>query len=117
MKKRSQNKYRPGLKKVLSKSLTPQSGKKRNRISAPVKTPVIDKLLKDYGSNKIHNGIDKKGRLIEKGNVVCCPVCGSSKVIREPLFDYIKTCMNNKCSYYVNSPKRWRNNFETGVHN
>lgn len=83
----------------------------------PVSKPGLEKLLKTYGSDKIHNGTDSKGRVIEKGQVVRCPVCGSSKVKREMMFDYYKTCMNNKCSYYVNSAKRWRNNFSTGVHN
>ncbi len=115
MKKRSQIKKRPVSKPGLSKSLTPRSGKKPGK--KPSKTPIIDKLLKEYGSNKIHNGIDSRGRVIEKGEIVRCPVCHSSNIIREPLFDYIKTCMNNGCSYYVNSPKKWRNNFNTGVHN
>ncbi len=91
MQKRSQIKKRPISKPGLGKSLAPTSGKR--------------------------NGTDSKGRVIENGQVVRCPVCHSSKVIREPLFDYFKTCMNNKCSYYVNSPKKWRNNFSTGVHN
>jgi len=105
MKKRSGLKKRPVSKPGLSRSLTPRSGRR------------IEKLLKEYGTDKVHNGTDKKGRVIENGKVVRCPVCGSSKVIREPLFDYIKTCMSDRCSYYINSPKKWRNNFNTGVHN
>jgi hypothetical protein len=108
MRKRSQIKKRPVSKPGLSKSLAPQSGKPGTK---------IEKLLKEYGTDKIHNGTDKRGRVIEKGKIVHCPVCGSSKIIREPLFDYIKTCKNNECRYYVNSPKNWRNNFNTGVHN
>jgi len=108
MKKRSRNRNRLPSKKRPGKSSPPRSGKSGGK---------IEKLLKEYGTDKIHNGTDKKGRVIEQGKVVRCPVCGSSKVIREPLFDYIKTCMNNRCSYYVNSPKKWRNNFNTGVHN
>ena len=108
MKKRSGIKKRPISKPGLSKSLAPTSGKRGGK---------IEKLLKKYGTDKIYNGTDSKGRVIENGKVVRCPVCGSSKVKREMMFDYYKTCMNNKCSYYVNSPKRWRNNFSTGVHN
>jgi len=89
----------------------------KKRKTGKSRTPVIDKLLREFGTDKIHNGTDSKGRVIENGNIVRCPVCGSSKVIREPLFDFIKTCKNNRCSYYVNSPKKWRNNFNTGVHN
>jgi hypothetical protein len=98
MRKRSQIKKRPDLKKGLSNSLTPRSGRKTEAV-------------------KIHNSTDNRGRVIENGQVVRCPVCHSSKVIRELSFDYIKTCRNNKCSYYANSPKKWRNNFITGVHN
>ena len=105
MKKRSGIKKRPVSKPGLSKSLAPRSGRR------------IEKLLKEYGTNKIYNGRDSKGRLLENGKIVRCPVCGSSKIKREIMFDYIKTCMNDRCSYYVNSPKKWRNNFNTGVHN
>ena len=109
MKKRSGIKKRPVSKPGLSKSLAPRSSKK--------KWLKINELLEQYGSNKIHNGTDGKGRVIENGKIVRCPVCGSSKVKREIMFDYIKTCMNNRCNYYTNSPKKWRNNFNTGVHN
>ena len=77
------------------------------------------KMIKkpNKGRRKIYNARDSDNRLIENGKVVRCPVCGSNKIRREMMFDYIKTCMNNKCKYYLNSPKRWRNNFNTGVHN
>jgi len=108
MRKRSQIKRRPVSKPGLSRSLAPTSGKRGGK---------IEKLLKEFGTDKIHNGTDKKGRVIENGKIVRCPVCNSSKVIREPLFDYIKTCMNDRCTYYTHSHENWRNNFNTGVHN
>jgi len=106
MKKRGQIKKRPGVKKGLRNSLAPRSGKPGTK---------IEKLLKEYGTDKIYNGRDKKGRLVENGKIVRCPVCGSSKIKRKMMFDYIKTCMNNKCSGY--KKEGWRNNFNTGVHN
>ncbi len=51
--------------------------------------------------------------MIENGEVVKCPICGSENV--EPVypFDYIKMCMNDDCKYHIEHSQHWRNQFVT----
>jgi len=65
----------------------------------------MKKQIKSKIANKIYNGIDSKGRLIENSSIVRCPKCGSSRIEALHPFDYAKMC------------KKCKHEFSTGVHN
>jgi hypothetical protein len=46
-----------------------------------------------------------------------CPICGSDKIVAIMPFDYIKMCMNDKCSYRRKSKKNYRYQWSDREHN
>ena len=53
----------------------------------------------------------------ENGEVVKCPICDSTDIIKVHPFDYVKQCQNDDCEYYLKHPQKYRYQFSTGVHN
>jgi hypothetical protein len=126
MRKRGGIKKRPGLKKGLSTSLNPRSGKlKETRLRKPLPPSKKDKGIEDvctkcgfqsYATFLYCPHCSAINRKRVSRPVDRCAKCGSTNVGPVQPFDYIKMCYNNKCSYHVGHPKGWRYQWH-GEHN